>query len=428
MTQSEQTLRTLKSFPLENYVPDAAHVRSDLMPKLGTIVRSEFSVDFELVYEVHGDYDTGDEDNASLLVVRVVPRPDDLKRQFLWFNVTLTVLPDETKGQRRDEHEDSVPLLASIEPASSGDQFADVFTTNETRETALKGTLQAQIYGVIPGIEGSRSSKSEFKAHHLLRVKSGTDRTNMALSRKRANRVWWEVRAANEGDGIGDSFTVALLVKRPKGSKFRVEANTDGEIGVLFEKLKKFVPSGLRSKKDPSLLDVFGPARAGSVQRLPKGVDEKNLHAASRDNVMKRIDEVGLHLQEQGRLVRFEQVVQQAEQTLPPTTATSPAPAPAPTPAPQPSAVQVADPPTSKPKSGAESEMIPPGPVSREPYPRRPAQVIPAQPIYSIARTERLRKMAALYDRLADLLREEARECLSGEERGYADEVERQAW
>jgi hypothetical protein len=308
MAHSQQIVRTLQSFPLENYVPDGLKIKKAALPERLVITKkSKFSVDFELVYEVHGGYDMGDEDNASLLVIRVVPRPDDLKRQFVWFKVTLTVLPEERKGQRTDEDKDSGPLLASFEPASSGDEFVDVFTENETRETALKGNLQVQMFGVTPGVEASMRHKCEFKTHHLLRIKSGTDRTNMALSERKVNRVWWELRAADPKDGIGDSFTVALLVKRPKGSKFRIEANTDGVIGVLSETLKKFVPTGLRSKKDPSLLDVFGPARAGSVQRLPKGVDEKNLQAASEDNVMKGIDEVGLHLPEQGRLVRYGQ-------------------------------------------------------------------------------------------------------------------------
>lgn len=257
MAQSQQMIRKLKSFDTEIYTPGSAQVRDDALPTLETIIGSGFAVDFDLVYEVHGGYDTGDEDNASLLVVRVVPRPDDLKRQFLWLKVTLTVLPDGVKGQRGHEDEYNVPLLTSMEPASGGDQFADVFTTNESRETALKGTLQAQIWGVTPGAESSRTSKSEFKAHHLLRVKSRRDSTYMALSKKSFNRVWWEIHAANKEDGIGDSFTVALLVKRPKGFKFRLEANTDGEIGVLSEKVKKFVPSGLRSKKDPSLFAVF---------------------------------------------------------------------------------------------------------------------------------------------------------------------------
>ncbi|XXH00936.1 hypothetical protein Hte_007287 [Hypoxylon texense] len=226
MAQSQQTLRTLKSIPLENYVPDGGHVRSDLMPKLGTMARSEFSVDFELMCEVHDGYDAGDEDKASLPVIRVVPRPDDLKRQFLGSNV----LPEDTNGQRRHEDEDSVPLLTSIGSASSGDQFADVFTTNETHEIALRGTLQAQIYGVTPGIEGLRSSKSEFKAHHFLTVKSGTSRTNMALSRKRANCVWWEIRAANKEDGVGDSFTLSAS-KDVSKLKMAIENAADDSSG-----------------------------------------------------------------------------------------------------------------------------------------------------------------------------------------------------
>lgn len=304
MAQSQQILKTLPSFSLETYLdPELKRKKGNVPTKLTAVKNSRFSVDFQLLYEVHGGYDPGDEDNASLLVIRVIPRPDDIERQFISFKLTLDVLPE---GRRRDENKDSGPLLASFEPASSGDQFFDVYTVTHTRETARKGNLQAQMYGAGAGAEVARMDRSEFKTHHYLRVTSGTDRTNMSLSGEWFNRVWWNIHAAKQGDGIGDSFTVALLVKRPKGSRFSIEASTDGKIGVLSEKFE-FIRSGFCSKKEPSCLRVFGPAKAGSVQKLPKGVDEKNLHAASTDEVMKGIDEVGLHLPEQGRPVKYEQ-------------------------------------------------------------------------------------------------------------------------
>ncbi|KAL1797008.1 hypothetical protein ACET3X_005548 [Alternaria dauci] len=309
MAESQQTPRMLKTFSLETSAPHGLRQKkSDSLVKLNQIKEWRFSVDFELVYEVHGGYDLGDEDNASLLVIKVIPRPDDRARQFYWFKVALSVLPDETPGQRSDGNEgnEGPPRLISIEPASSGEQFADVFTTNEVRERVVEGVAGAQMYGVGADGKVSNLKRSEFKAHHLLKVRSGTARTNEALSKRWINSVWWDISAANPADGIGDSFTVALLVKRAKGSKFRVKASAEGGIGILCKAKSMFVPSVLRSRKKPALLDVFGPARAGSVQKIPRGVDEKNLHAASTDNVMKRIDEVGLHLPEHGRLVRFE--------------------------------------------------------------------------------------------------------------------------
>ncbi len=309
MAPSQQAIRTIRSICLEDFDPDSGQVRDDLPPKLGTITKSSFSVDFELVYEVHGGYNKGEEDNASLLVIRLVPKPDDLKRQFAWFRATLTVLSEKI-DDLDTVCDDQIPTIISTEPASRGEQFADVFTTNETRENTFKASLQAQVQAITPGVEASRSSKSDFKQHHLLKVKSGTGRagrTILALSRKAANQAWWEVRAANEKDGTGDSLTVAMLIKRPRGSKFRVEAGIDGEIGTYSESLWKLMPSIVRRKKAPVRLDVFGPANAVLAQRLPKGVQVDNLHAASTDNAMRRIDEVGLHLPEQGRLVRYEQ-------------------------------------------------------------------------------------------------------------------------
>lgn len=298
-------VRTIKTLSLEYYIPDGGQVRSDIKPNLGTITRSDFSVNFELVYEVHGSYNKDDNNNASLLVIKIIPKPDDIKRQFVWLKITLTLLP-EGGIQQGEEDEETVPLLRSLEPASSGEQFADVFTTNETKEHGLKGSIQAQVWGVSPGIESSSSSTSEYKKHHLLRVRSGTSRTINSLPRRLVNSVWWEVRAANKDDGIGDSFTVALLIERPQGSRFRLEANIDGEIGLFSEKVKNFLPTGLRSKKDPVLLGIFGASNKVSDQKAPPGISPDDLHAASIDGAMKEIAEVGLHLPEQGRLVRFE--------------------------------------------------------------------------------------------------------------------------
>ncbi|KAI1746885.1 hypothetical protein F4782DRAFT_552920 [Xylaria castorea] len=51
-----------------------------------------------------------------------------------------------------------------------------------------------------------------------------------------------------------------------------------------------------------------------------------------------------------------------------------------------------------------------------------------AIPTHLAARVERLRKMAGLYERLAELHREEAWEYILADERAYADEVEKRAW
>lgn len=76
-------------------------------------------------------------------------------------------------------------------------------------------------------------------------------------------------------------------------------------------------------------------------------------------------------------------------------------------------------------ESSGSGVTMPPNPVPQQTHAQR--HVLPTHPTSSIARAQRLRKMAALYDRLADLMREEAREYLPAEERAFVDEVERQA-
>ncbi|KAF3069900.1 hypothetical protein CFAM422_006811 [Trichoderma lentiforme] len=421
MTDSVRTIRTL---PLEDYIPDGGQVRSDILQNLGTITRSNFSVDFELVYEVHGNYNRNDKDNASLLVIKVIPKPDNLKRQFVWLKITLTLLP-EGGIQQGEEDEGTVPLLRSLEPASSGEQFADVFTTNETRERGLKGSIQAQVWGVSPGIEGSSSSTSEYKKHHLLRVKSGTCRTIRSMSRKTVNGAWWEVHAANKNDGIGDSFTVALLVARPQGSKFRLEANIDGEIGVLSETVKTFIPSGLRSKKDPVLLDIFGTSNSILDQKAPPGIFPDHLHAASIEGTMKEIAEVGIvatrsDLEDLKRVHNDDK----AEATTDAPAANRKASDNYPTKV-SPSLNQHLHS-TVSPSGLPVGEYIL-NPDITQPAPNHEGGGLPAQnqlprtnPSQMMARVGRLREIAALYNRLADLHREEAEDWLLACEWDYA--------
>ncbi|KAI1658872.1 hypothetical protein F4813DRAFT_32127 [Daldinia decipiens] len=404
MSQTRQINKTIKTLSLENYVPDGGQVRDDIAPKLGTITRSEFEVEFQLIYEVHGDYNKGDKDNASLLVIRILPKAHNHTRQFGWFKVTLTIAQDWTDSSKESEDDESIPLIESIEPASRGTQFVDVFTTNETPERAVKGSIQAQIYGATAGLEGSNTSKSEFKTHHLLKVKSGTQRTVKALSRKKVNRVWWTLEAAKKEDGIGDSFTVALLIKRPRGSKFRLEAHTDGEIGTFKEKVK-YVATGFWSKNEDKLLDIFGPAGNIKDQKIPKDIDVHNLHAASTENIMQRIEEVGLHLPEQRRPVRFEEEIttinSELEDCGPLDMQTALEPVEVSSNSDRDNDIShVATKETGTEKSGYQRIRESKGSLLGE----NPPMTTP----FSIARVERLHKMAALYERLAELHREEA--------------------
>lgn len=303
----------LKTFQLqlEDYRPNAATLRTDIAPSAGTAKGPGFYVDFKIVYEVHGGFEPPDRDNASLLVIRIVPFPKDIERQFLSFSVKLSVQAAAEKKRQSTFHDDDndenkMPQFRSFEPASQGQQFVDVYTTNETRER------MAQLNGQVPimqaasfGGQLSATNKSEFTRTHILKVSSREERDDLEVPHNVYNRVAWTISAANKDQGIGDSFTVALLVKRPPGSRFRLAAEVDGDVGSFLAKTKKFVSLGIGGKKPPTLLASF-PSHP-SNQKVPRGVDVGDLHRASTDNVMRDIKEVGLHLPEQANPVKVNQ-------------------------------------------------------------------------------------------------------------------------
>jgi hypothetical protein len=77
---------------LEGYRENAGTLRTDIIPSAGTSKGPGFSVDFKVIYEVHGGFEATDRDNASFLVIRILPFPKDDDKQFLWFSVKLSVL------------------------------------------------------------------------------------------------------------------------------------------------------------------------------------------------------------------------------------------------------------------------------------------------------------------------------------------------
>ncbi|CRG83433.1 hypothetical protein PISL3812_00784 [Talaromyces islandicus] len=371
---------------LNDYDPAAGKVKSDLPDEHARIEDSNFSVQFQMLYEVHGDHQAASSTNdASLLVIKMIPFSHDRKEHMVSFHVTLTVLPDKQHDSEIDWSE--APTITTYEPNSGGAQYVKIRTTNETLEQAFEGAVQLEGFGVSPGIKGSRTRKTEYEKDHVLQIGSGSRRTGHIPLRK-SNTVWWRIQAADIKDsGIGDSFTVALLIRRAPASSFQLQATVDSEIGNFVEKLKHFVPSGLRSHKPPTIIGTYGPEIDKESHKAPPGIDKHNLGAASRDNFIKRLKEIGLHLPEEARLADFGDA------------ASSRAP--------------------EKDKPAVSNALARVDDSTEEP-PRRPR----AQHESDFTRMQRHRRMAALYERLAELHREEARQYLSQDEVAYAHQVE----
>lgn len=296
------------SLQLEEHTENSATLRTDIAHHIGTAKGLGFFVDFKLVYEVHGSFDPSDTSNASLLVIRIVPFPKDIEKQFLWFKVKLSVLstanPRAADDDDDDDDEENMLQLKSFEPASQGEDFIDVYTTNESRER------MAQLSGQVPiaqaatvGGQITSTNKSEFQRTHLLRVKGREEQSHSDLPRNVFNQAAWNIHAANEQQGIGDSFTVAMLIKRPPGTEFQLVTEVDGEVGSFLAGARKFISSNVRGKKPPTQLATF-PIDF-SNEKVPPGVSAKDLHRASTDNVMRDIEDIGLHLPEKAAPMRF---------------------------------------------------------------------------------------------------------------------------
>ncbi|KAL4923525.1 uncharacterized protein BDV17DRAFT_237241 [Aspergillus undulatus] len=369
---------------LDDYDPASGQVKSDLPDEHARIEGSNFSVKFQMLYEVHGDYKSASaHEDASLLVIRMIPFSHDPKEHLVSFKATFTILPDEQQQQQQGSVDWSqAPILTSYEPSSGGAQHIKVLTTNETLEQAFEGALQFEGFGVSPGVKGSRTRRTEYDKHHMLQIESGAHRTG-SIPVVKHNTVWWRIQAADvKGAGIGDNFTVALLIRRAPASSFRLQATVDSEIGNFAAKLKGYVPSGLRSRKLPTTIGRYGPGIGQESTEVPDGIDRRNLSAASKNNVMKGLKEIGLHLPEEARPVEF--------------------------------------------GDGSDLYKTIPGPALSDPSPLAyPTRLQPvAQSESELTRMQRHRKMAALYERLAELHREEARQYLPEDEVVYARQVE----
>ncbi|KAL4969564.1 uncharacterized protein BDV14DRAFT_195829 [Aspergillus stella-maris] len=375
---------------LDDYNPASGQVKSDLPDEHARYEGSNLSVAFQMLYEVHGDHKAPNRvQDASLLVVKMIPSSHKPKEHLVSFKVTLTVLPDDQ--QKGYLGWDQAPILTSYEPSSSGAQHIKVLTTNETLERAFEGALQFDALGAAPGVKGTRTRKTEYEKQHLLQIRSGTDRHGSLPVGKR-NTVWWQIQAADvKNSGIGDSFTVALLIHRASASSFQLQATVDSEIGNLAGRVKEFIPSGLRSRKLPTVIGRYGPGIGEQSTEMPPGIDRNNLGAASKNNVITALKEIGLHRSEEAKLANYGDAGSglqiPAMDNTAPDTAHSNSPA-------------------------LDYSMRP-----------RPGPHV-AQRESDHTRMQRHRRMAALYERLAELHREEARQYLSEEEFAYARQVE----
>ena len=266
-------------FALADWTPGAGQLKSDLPHQIGFLSKPGYSVSFQRLYEVHGDFEKGSTDNASLLVWKIQPKVDSPTRCFKSFKVTLAVEP--AKGARLN---DDPPYVVSYEPAQDGVVYFSEHITNITNTSSIETSLSAQppIGGASLGLTGSKSRTEEFKQRVLHKLSSGTIQDTGDAG---PNVVWWRLEPATQSDGIGDHMAVAVLIRRAKASKFVVSVDAEADVGF---RAKISDPWRVLRKHQKTILGPFGPVKGGA-QSVPTDVNEHDLHASSTAEILKRL-------------------------------------------------------------------------------------------------------------------------------------------
>ncbi|KAI1112637.1 hypothetical protein F5Y14DRAFT_463234 [Nemania sp. NC0429] len=422
----EETLSLGNDLDIDLRPSSTSELKSTVLDHLNTIEKTGYSVRFQRLYEVHGQWNNQKPDDASLLAIKMTPRVVNPRDHFKSLNIIMTlILPNGIRGN----HE--APYFSSYEPGQEGAWFMNevshTVTINKGGEANIGGQLPV---GADLGLTFSKSKSEEFQSRRILKVEAKEDwSATENANRKRTDRIRWTVTPADQSDGIGDYFVIAFLVRRSRETKFRIRVESEASISVFKDSVNDLLSWGRKAT-----LGDFGPASAPN-QLKPSGVEETNLERVARQNILRNI--AGVHIPER---VAAKSVYNVADEKNATTSTTTPLAAG--TPVMLSPNVQVA--------AGNAGVQLAPGPVIGTPpviasiassATRGSAylacQMQSEQEILVAAnsrsrgdkRAVRHRRMAALYRRLAQLHMEEA-EDIDGipSMESYANEAERQEY
>jgi len=449
--------------------------------------KGDLKVEIEPLYQVHGQFNEWpvDKDNASLLVFKFLPKPKNREHKVLKLMIELRLLMRPRQVDDDDDDEwDDYPEIVSVEPSNRGAQYVDERVTDVTKQKENKITVTAPVKGPTLGAERSATETRAFQEHDLLTIATDLEKTDQSIHKK--DLVRWTVTAASPDQGVGDSLTVAVLIKRAPESQFCLSFSSDGRLGSWVDKAMKPFPFLKRKQQYP--MGLYGPGRHD--QDVPEGVLVSNLQAAMTNRALLNRLKVGLHLpelvapvtyyQEEGTsqsmsaLARKIMTANTSEGTVPPSTTEAQSAGGEETPRAPISGGTDAGKPTLDPaataspakassntakrvlfsdvRSGQEravtdgAKEVPPRVTTAAAGMRRDSQALPvaasscscqnqlngfgttteyAASRSQARRAERHRMIAALYERLARLHREEAEEFVPPDEVAYVDEVVR---
>ncbi|KAB8303089.1 hypothetical protein EYC80_004542 [Monilinia laxa] len=220
---------TEQEFSFNDYTEDSAELKTDLPEIIGTVNDSRNTVSFHRLHEVHGSFEPNPNKGATLLVLRVIPKAKN-GRPFKYFRAQLTLYNIVRSG-------DEPPSIFGYGPAQQGIQYIDEFYKKVAKESSIHRSLTAEPFGGGLSTSASKTSKEECQSRKLHTLEAGTDNSDMRS--RNQNVVWWEVKAAEESNGIGDQLDIAVLIKRARRTKFFVRAETKaGFVGFSLKDMK----------------------------------------------------------------------------------------------------------------------------------------------------------------------------------------------
>ena len=276
---------------LDDFDDDAAQVRSQVKGAENRDIHRDYSAGFYLVYELHGrlSKDSTCDDDASLLVFRIQPKTNNDLHKFQSFKATL-------KCERVNPADDRA-YFAAAAPAMDGEQVLERFDVNvsNTRSLSANLNLNGGPAPVSGGFSGSSTGKEDFTLRQAHTISADVGQSSLRVPRKKPDCAWWELKAAPKaGQGIGDYFTVAVVVHRGDGKQVRITASTEARIGgSMASKLR----NSFGTKKDDIILGIYG-TRTASQTVLPQIDVNSLLNSTDFPEVERKILHVGVHVPE----------------------------------------------------------------------------------------------------------------------------------
>ncbi|KAI8634075.1 hypothetical protein F5Y19DRAFT_198669 [Xylariaceae sp. FL1651] len=376
-------------------VEDGGSLKDNALDHLGTVTRTGYSVIFQRVYEVNGSMDPHSKDNATLLVLKIMPYTKEQKQQFKGFEVSLKV-KTHTKppGMWRNV---GPPQIIAYEPAQEGALYIKETIIPRTEASSLGGNASVQpATGLSLGFTASKSVTEEIKKRVLHRVSARPHYGSN--SSKHPDKITWTISPAEDADGIGDYMVAAMLISRAKGSSFIIEVGTDAGLGLLHDAANHF-PGRAKLALGPFPTELEPGEKKSTV---PPGVEENSLEAISSENLLQTFSFVHIPEKTLAREIYRKTTATLETMTIEEGGETSlPDQAPLVAPATGPELLK------GKPMAAETPARL--NRVVRLPGVKM-AQTTGRPVATSSARAIRLRKVAAHYQRLAQLYREEADE------------------